>query len=115
MKFLRICILCAFLLLAFFVVFCLALSAQAASAGNAVHAAAAARQTPPVVRLGTPYRAERTAPNKPLNKPPKRWRKVTGLSLIFRCHADCNLPGEDASAQYLAWRNSVQFGMLGRK
>ena len=109
MKLLRTFILFAFLLLAGFVIFCLALSTQAAPAKNVVCAAPAARQKPPVVRIGRPYRAERTFPNKPSR------RKVIGLSLTFRCHADCNLPGEDANFQYLAWRNSVQFDRLRAK
>ena len=123
LKVLRAFILLTFLLLAGFVIFCLALSAQAAPSRNAVPAAPAVRQTPPVVRIGTPYRAERTAPKKPLIKPlikpqhqpSKRRRKVTGLSLTFRCHADCNLPGEDANFQYLQWRSSVQFDRLHAK
>ena len=115
LRLLRAFLLFAFLLLAFFVVFCLALSAQAAPAKNVVCAAPAARQKPPVVRIGQPYRAQIKTPNKFSNKSSRLRRKVVGLSLTFRCHADCNLPGEDANFQYLAWRTSVQFGKLGRK
>ncbi len=115
LKVLRAFLLFAFLLLAGFVIFCLALSAQAAPAKNAVHAASkalpAACQKLPVVRIGKPYRAERTSPNKSS----QRRRKVVGLSLTIHCHADCNLPGEDANFQYLAWRNSVQFDRLRAK
>ncbi len=103
LKVLRAFLLFAFLLLAGFVIFCLALSAQAAPA----------HQKPPVVRIGQPYRAElKPKEQKPKEKPQA---KPGELTITIHCHADCNLPGEDANAQYLAWRNSVQFGKLGRK
>ena len=101
LKVLRAFLLFAFLLLAGFVIFCLALSAQAAPAKNAVHAASkalpAVRQKPPVVRIGRPYCAELRSVVKPQSFSPQF------------------LKNEDANAQYLAWRNSIQFDRLRAK
>lgn len=66
LKVLRVIILFAFLLLAGFVVFCLALSAQAAPASKVIRLARpVVKQNQIVIKIGHSYRAERLHPQPP--------------------------------------------------